>query len=68
MERRGQLRRALLELPPSRDYLYVVGVGARGLGQLVVFVPKRFAGITIIVGYRHCLVNWGLLRDPRRYN
>ena len=40
----------------------------RGLGQLVEFVPKRFAGITIIGDYRHCLVSQGRLRDARRYN
>ena len=39
----------------------------RGLGQLVEFVPKRFAGITIIHDYRHCLVSRGRLRDARRY-
>ena len=37
MERRGQLRRGpLLELPPSRDYLYGGGGGGGGAG-----VPKR---------------------------
>ena len=43
-------------------------VRIRGLGQLVEFVPKRFAGITIIGDYRHCLVSRGRLRDARRYN
>jgi len=37
MELRGQLRRGpLLELPPSRDYLYGGGGGGGGAG-----VPKR---------------------------
>ena len=41
----------------------------RGLGQLVEFVPKRFAGITIIDDYnRHCLVSRGRLTGAKIYN
>ena len=52
----------------SYQYGILVLPCTRGLGQLVEFVPKRFAGITIIDDYRHCLVSRGRLRGAKIYN